>query len=68
MNDLTVLVTDALAMINTADDVQALEQARVQYLGKKSQLTELSKGLGQLDAEAHVLHFKYSTVKALLLG
>ena len=29
MNDLTVLVTDALAMINTADDVQALEQARV---------------------------------------
>ena len=52
MNDLTVLVTDALAMINTADDVQALEQARVQYLGKKSQLTELSKGLGQLDAEA----------------
>ena len=45
MNDLTVLVTDALAMINTADDVQALEQARVQYLGKKSQLTELSKGL-----------------------
>lgn len=52
MNDLTVLVNDALAMINTADDVQALEQARVQYLGKKSQLTELSKGLGQLDAEA----------------
>ena len=52
MNDLTALVTDALAMINTADDVQALEQARVQYLGKKSQLTELSKGLGQLDADA----------------
>ena len=56
MNDLTVLVTDALAMINTADDVQALEQARVQYLGKKSQLTELSKGLGQLDGKRSIMN------------
>ncbi len=52
MTDLTVLVNDALAMINSAADAQALEQARVQFLGKKSQLTELSKGLGALDPEA----------------
>lgn len=52
MTDLTVLVNDALAMINSAADAQALEQARVQFLGKKSQLTELSKGLGTLDPEA----------------
>lgn len=52
MTDLTVLVNDALAMINSAADAQALEQARVQFLGKKSQLTELSKGLGVLDPEA----------------
>jgi phenylalanyl-tRNA synthetase alpha chain len=49
MSDLTVLVNDALAMINSAADTQALEQVKVQFLGKKSQLTELSKGLGQLD-------------------
>jgi phenylalanyl-tRNA synthetase alpha chain len=52
MSDLTVLVNDALAMINSAADTQALEQVKVQFLGKKSQLTELSKGLGQLDPEA----------------
>lgn len=52
MTDLTVLVNDALAMIHSAADAQALEQARVQFLGKKSQLTELSKGLGTLDPEA----------------
>lgn len=52
MTDLTVLVSDALAMINSAADAHALEQARVQFLGKKSQLTELSKGLGALDPEA----------------
>ncbi|PTQ90474.1 phenylalanine--tRNA ligase subunit alpha [Agitococcus lubricus] len=52
MTDLTVLVNDALAMIHSAADAQALEQARVQFLGKKSQLTELSKGLGGLDPEA----------------
>ena len=52
MSDLTVLVNDALAMINSAADAQALEQARVQFLGKKSQLTELSKALGGLDPEA----------------
>lgn len=52
MSDLTVLVNDALAMINSAADAQSLEQARVQFLGKKSQLTELSKALGGLDPEA----------------
>ncbi len=52
MSDLQTLVSDALAMIGAATDAAALEQARVQFLGKKSLITELSKGLGQLDAEA----------------
>ncbi len=51
MTDLTVLVNDALAMIESAADAQVLEQARVQFLGKKSQLIELSKGLGKLEPE-----------------
>ena len=52
MSDLHALVSEALAHINAAGDTAALEQARVQYLGKKSQITELSKGMGQLDPEA----------------
>ena len=52
MSDLQALVSEALATIEAATDAAALEQARVQYLGKKSLMTELSKGMGQLDPEA----------------
>ena len=45
------LTSDALAAISAAPDLATLDQVRVQFTGKKSQLTELSKNLGKLDAE-----------------
>lgn len=46
------LTTDALAAIAAATDLAALDQVRVQFTGKKSQLAELSKSLGKMDPEA----------------
>lgn len=51
MNELDVLVKDALQAIAEALDVAAIEQVRVHYLGKKSQLSELMKTLGKLTPE-----------------
>lgn len=45
------LTSDALAAIIAAPDLASLDQVRVQFTGKKSQLTEYSKGLGKLDAD-----------------
>jgi phenylalanyl-tRNA synthetase alpha chain len=42
---------EAKAAIAAAEDGAALEQLRVDYLGKKGQITALLKGLGQLSAE-----------------
>lgn len=43
------IVEQAEAAIAAADSPQALDDVRVQYMGKKGQLTELLKGLGKLD-------------------
>ncbi len=51
MQSLEELKVQALEAINGADDGAALEQLRVDYLGKKGQLTGLLKGLGKLSAE-----------------
>ncbi|MCW8829551.1 MAG: phenylalanine--tRNA ligase subunit alpha [Gammaproteobacteria bacterium] len=51
MDDLTGLVNEAEAAIAAADELQALDQIRVQYLGKKGVLTEQMKSLGKLSAE-----------------
>ncbi len=51
MENLTALTEQALAMVNTAEDLATLDQARVDYLGKKGELTALLKGLGKLSAE-----------------
>lgn len=48
MSELNALVQEAQAQIAAANDVAAIEQVRVQYLGKKSRITELSKALGQM--------------------
>lgn len=48
MSELKALVQDAQSLIAAANDMQALEQVRVQFLGKKSRITELSKALGQM--------------------
>jgi phenylalanyl-tRNA synthetase alpha chain len=50
MTDTALLVTTALTAIDAAADERALDQLRVDYLGKKGQLTELLKGLGKLPA------------------
>jgi len=51
VDELTGLVNEAEAAIAAADELQALEQIRVQYLGKKGLLTEQMKSLGKLSAE-----------------
>ncbi|MDQ2993633.1 MAG: phenylalanine--tRNA ligase subunit alpha [Pseudomonadota bacterium] len=45
------MVASASGAIEAADTLQALDDIRVQYLGKKGALTDLLKGLSQLSAE-----------------
>ncbi len=49
--DLSALVAQAETAIAAAEDLQALDQIRVEYLGKKGALTEQMKSLGKLSAE-----------------
>ncbi len=51
MVDTDSLVNAALQAISSAGDERALEQLRVDFLGKKGSLTELLKGLGKLEPE-----------------
>lgn len=48
---LEALTTEALAAIAAAQDLTTLDQVRVQFTGKKSQLAEQSKALGKMDPE-----------------
>lgn len=51
MENLENLVSEALQKVEQAEDVKALDQVRVDYLGKKGALTAQLKNLGQLSAE-----------------
>ena len=51
MENLEPLAAEARTAIAAATDGKALEQLRVDYLGKKGQITALLKGLGKLSAE-----------------
>jgi phenylalanyl-tRNA synthetase alpha chain len=51
MDNLELIANEAKAAITAAQDGATLEQLRVDYLGKKGQVTSLLKGLGKLDAE-----------------
>ncbi|MEQ5834254.1 phenylalanine--tRNA ligase subunit alpha [Marinobacter sp. R17] len=51
MENLEQLVQDGLKAVEQATDLQALDQVRVDYLGKKGVLTQQLKSLGQLSAE-----------------
>jgi phenylalanyl-tRNA synthetase alpha chain len=51
MENLEALANEAKAAIEAAGDGPALEQLRVDYLGKKGQITALLKGLGKLSPE-----------------
>jgi phenylalanyl-tRNA synthetase alpha chain len=51
MQALDEIVREATTAIESATDLKALDNCRVQYLGKKGQLTEYLKTLGQLPPE-----------------
>ena len=51
MDNLQSLTGAALAAIEQATDLRALDDVRVQYLGKKGEISQLLKGLGQMSAE-----------------
>ena len=51
MENLDALVAQALEAVERAEDITTLEQIRVQYLGKKGELTQVMKTLGNLPAE-----------------
>lgn len=51
MENLEALTSEALALAEKAETLAELDQVRVQYLGKKGQITALLKSLGKLSAE-----------------
>lgn len=51
MENLGALTQEALELVDKAQDLQALDFVRVEYLGKKGKITDLLKGLGKLSAE-----------------
>jgi phenylalanyl-tRNA synthetase alpha chain len=51
MENIEELLAQACSAVEAATSVVELEQARVEYLGKKGPLTALLKGLGKLSAE-----------------
>ena len=51
MENLSALVDQAQAAVDAATEEPVLEQLRVQYLGKKGEITQLLKTLGKLSAE-----------------
>ena len=51
MENLDSLLAQGKAAVDNATDAAALDQVRVQYLGKKGELTQLLKSLGKLSAE-----------------
>src|SRR5690554_5037898 len=51
MENLEQLVQDGLSAVEAADNLQALDQIRVEYLGKKGVITQQAKTLGKLSAE-----------------
>ena len=51
MNEITDLLNQALAAVRAAGDLAALDQVRINYLGKKGRVTRLLKQLGDLSEE-----------------
>ena len=69
MDNLEELAGQARSAIDAAQDVQALETVRVDFLGKKGQLTGLLKGLSALSAEERpAAGAKINVVKQELQG
>jgi phenylalanyl-tRNA synthetase alpha chain len=53
--NLSAILQEALAAIAAANDIPALEEVRVTFMGKKGSITELLKSLGAMDPEARKL-------------
>lgn len=51
MDNLQALQEEALSSIESARNLKALDDVRVDFLGKKGRVTDLLKGLGSLSAE-----------------
>ena len=51
MENLEALTSEALNLVEQASELSALDKVRVDYLGKKGQITALLKTLGKLSAE-----------------
>jgi len=51
MENLEQLVQRAIDAVDAADEISVLDQVRVDYLGKKGEITQLLKSLGKLDAK-----------------
>ena len=51
MENLQTLTADALNLVSNTDDLSVLDQIRVDYLGKKGELTSLLKTLGKLSSD-----------------
>jgi len=49
VDELTKLAADAQSAVEAAENLKVLDDVRVQYLGKKGELTALLKTLGQLE-------------------
>ena len=50
MSDLESILSAALEAVSASSDLNTLDDVRVQYAGKKGEITSLLKGLGQLPA------------------
>jgi phenylalanyl-tRNA synthetase alpha chain len=69
MQGLDDILQQAKSAIHAANDLATLDQCRVQYLGKKGQVTELLKTLGQLSAEERpAAGQKINTVKQAIVA
>ncbi|MFT7373288.1 MAG: phenylalanyl-tRNA synthetase alpha chain, partial [Oleiphilaceae bacterium] len=51
MENLEQLVQNAIDAVGAADEISVLDQVRVEYLGKRGQITQLLKSLGKIDAK-----------------
>jgi phenylalanyl-tRNA synthetase alpha chain len=51
MENLEQLVQSAIDAVSAADEISVLDQVRVDYLGKKGEITQLLKSLGKIDAK-----------------
>jgi len=58
--ELSQLRDDALAAVESAHDLETLEEVRIGYLGKKGSLTSVLRGLGSLSAEERPIAGKLS--------